>query len=344
MQKLIWLTLLSALLVCSSLFAQDHLLISEFAVTPTEGEFIEIYNPTAETVDLTNYYLTDATFSGGGTFYYQVVEGGGGGGGFADWHARFPADAMIGPGEHQTIALNGSINFNATYGVDPTYELYEDDATADGIPDMLEATAGSISGQGGLSDAGEVIILYSWDGVSDLVQDVDYVVWGDKVEAIDKTGVSIDGPDADTDSSAYTPDTPIADQTTVNTDNDADDTPHDSGMTAQRKLDFEDVETWTGGNGITGHDETSENTSFKGGIWSFNGTPTPGTRSFGKPASDSLTIADLQFLRAADIGPTAIDDSPFVGDTVTVTGIAMHHTRDIFLGNRWGGFLSDAHG
>ncbi|MFB3101119.1 MAG: lamin tail domain-containing protein, partial [Gammaproteobacteria bacterium] len=119
MQKLIWLTLLCALLVCSSVFAQDHLLITEFAVDPSSstavGEFIEIFNPTTETIDLTNYYLTDATFSGGGTFYYQIVEGGGGGGGFGDWHARFPTGATIAPGEFQTMSLPGSIDFMAQY-------------------------------------------------------------------------------------------------------------------------------------------------------------------------------------------------------------------------------------
>ncbi|MDX2342696.1 MAG: hypothetical protein QNL12_02610, partial [Acidimicrobiia bacterium] len=47
--------------------AADHLLVSEFVVTPTEGEFIEIHNPTDATIDLTDVYLTDATFAGGPT-------------------------------------------------------------------------------------------------------------------------------------------------------------------------------------------------------------------------------------------------------------------------------------
>src|SRR5437870_5090318 len=37
----------------------DHVLISEISVTPAAAEFIEIYNPTAAAVDLTNYYLSD---------------------------------------------------------------------------------------------------------------------------------------------------------------------------------------------------------------------------------------------------------------------------------------------
>ena len=345
MKKLIIVSFLVVAFAVSSLFAQDHLLITEFAVTPTSGEFIEIYNPTADSIDLTHYYITDATFANGGTFYYQIVEGGGGGGGFGDFHAQFPAGAKIGPGEYQTLALNGSANFMGEYGVEPTYELYEDDAAPDAIPDMLEATPGSINGQGGLTNSGEFIVLYYWDGVSDLVKDVDYVVWGDKAEAVDKTGVSIDGPDADTLASTYLADTPIADQYVVNADNDVDANPHDNGMTAQRRLDVEDVENWVGGNGITGHDETSENTSWKGGIWSINEPATPGYRALGKKsAADSLTIADIQFIRATDIGPTAQEDSRFLGDTLSVTGIVMNGPRELFVGARWGVFVQDERG
>ena len=99
--------------------------------------------------------------------------------------------------------MNGSDNFFAAFGVYPTYELYEDGGVADGIPDMREALPGSINGQGGLTNDGEVVILYYWDGQSDLVTDLDYVVWGDKAEAVDKTGVALDGPDAGSDPSSY---------------------------------------------------------------------------------------------------------------------------------------------
>jgi hypothetical protein len=115
--------LLAAFLV-APLAAQDHLLITEFAVTPTAGEFVEIYNPTDQTIDLSNYYLTDATFPGNPpAYYYNTVTGNGGGGTFADFNARFPAGATIAPGAYQTIALNGSNNFMTAYGVAPTYEL-----------------------------------------------------------------------------------------------------------------------------------------------------------------------------------------------------------------------------
>ncbi|MDX1517856.1 MAG: lamin tail domain-containing protein [Woeseiaceae bacterium] len=231
-------------------------LLSEIVVTPTAGEFIEIYNPTAAAIDLTDVYLTDATFAGGGTFYYNIVTGANaGGGGFADFHARFPDGASIGPGEFQTVALTGSDDFEATYGVSPDYELFEDGAAADSVSDMREALPGSINNQGGLTNSGEVVILYAWDGTSDLVQDIDYALWGDAAEAVDKTGVEIDGPDADATGSFYLPDTATGLQDVIAAGS------HASGNSFQR-VDFaEGAETQAGGNGVSGSDETSEDLS-----------------------------------------------------------------------------------
>ncbi len=243
------------------------LLLTEIVVTPTAGEFIEIVNPTAEVIDLSNVYLTDATFAGGGTFYYNIVTGAdAGGGGFSDFHARFPDGATIGAGEFQTVALAGSDDFSSEYGFDPTYELYEDGGGADAVPDMREALPGSINGQGGLSNSGEIVILYAWDGESDLVGDIDYAVWGDKAEAVDKTAVSIDGPDADGELSSYAPDTAIASQDVMLPG------AHPFGESFQRIEFAEGTETQVGGSGIMGSDETSENLSV---TWSVL-TPTPG--------------------------------------------------------------------
>jgi len=231
-------------------------LLSEMVVTPTGGEFVEIFNPTAASIDLSDVYLTDATFASGGAFYYNIVTGAGaGGGGFGDFHARFPDGASIAAGEFQTVALAGSAGYMAAYGSDPTYELFEDDTAADTIPDMREALPGSIGGQGGLTNGGEVVILYAWDGQSDLVQDIDYAVWGDKAEAVDKTGVSIDGPDADAVVTTYAADTAVALQDVISGGS------HASGDSFQR-IDFaEGAETQSGGNGLQGSDETSEDLS-----------------------------------------------------------------------------------
>jgi predicted extracellular nuclease len=236
--------------------ATDHLLISEVVVTPTSGEFVEIFNPTDTTIDLSDVYLTDATFSVGSQYYYNIVTGANaGGGGFNDFHARFPDGAIIASHEYQTMAIAGSDDFFATYGADPTYELLEDGASADGIPDMREALSGSIDAASGLSNGGEVVVLYHWDGATDLVEDLDYAVWGDKAEAVDKTGVAIDGPDPDTVATAYFNDTAIASQDVTSVAS------HIIGNSYTRIDKNEGTETMVSGNGLTGHDETSENLS-----------------------------------------------------------------------------------
>ncbi len=237
-----------------------NLLLSEIYV---EGaEFIEIYNASAtETYDLSNVYLTDATFAGGSTYYYNIVTGSNaGGGGFFDFHARFPDGASIAPGEYQTISINGSDAFVAAFSQNPTYELYEDGSSADAITDMREALAGSIatpsnsSDPSSLSNSGEVVVLYFWDGFSDLVTDMDYAVWGDKNEAVDKSGINIDGPDADSNPSTYQNETAIASQVSLSSGSPA------SGNSFSRSASMtEGMETTTGGNGINGQDETSEN-------------------------------------------------------------------------------------
>lgn len=272
------------------LFSQDHVVISEILVTPTDGEFIEIYNPTSSTVDLSNYYITDATFADDTVFYYLIVTGDGGGGDFWDFNARFPEGAQIAPSEFQTIAIPGDSTFFDEYGVLPTYELFEDStAFANDVPNMREAAEGSIaspfnsSRASGLTNSGEVVILYYWDGVSDLVKDVDYAVWGDKEEAVDKTGVRIDSnTDADTDSSDYQPDTPIASQSVIATG------AHAFGMSWQRSdPNLEVGETTTGGNGITGQDETSEDL----GAAFTQAEPTPGNPTSVELISDQIPRA-----------------------------------------------------
>ncbi len=311
--------------------AQSHLLITEFAISPTAGEFVEIYNPGPAAVDLSNYYLSDEVFNNNNN-YINVVKGG-----FtafsSDFMVKFPAGASIAPKQFLTVAFSGA-GFKTSYGKPADFEIKGDDANT------ADMTAVSVGPNAGLSNDGEVLILFHWDGQSDLVQDVDYVVWGDKAEAIDKTGVSIDGPDADTTPSTYQPDTPVAQQFVVDCENDGDPFPHDDGKTAQRRLEVEDVETWSGGNGIGGHNETSENLSWKGGIWSIHAAATPGGRALG----DSLNIADVQFKRAAEIGTTVTDDSPFRGDTLTISGVVMHGIREVFVGARWGVFMQDERG
>jgi predicted extracellular nuclease len=291
-----------------------EILLTEIVVTPTSGEFVEIYNPTGSAIDLTNVYITDAIFSPGSDFYYNIVTGAdAGGGGFGDFHARFPSGAAIPSGSYQTIAIAGSDDFFDEYGINPDYELYEDGAVADSIPDMLEALPGSINDQGGLTNGGEVVILYFWDGATDLVTDLDYALWGDKDEAVDKTGVSTDGPDGDTDTSAYLNDTSIASQDVVATG------AHGSGNSWQRDDLAEGSEIASGGNGVGGDDETSEDAS---NTW-CEASPTPGSSSnCGPPPPPPSTPATIMEIQGSD------QFSSFVGDFVETTGVVTLYTAN----------------
>ncbi len=291
--------LMSAL--ASSGFAQnDHVLISEFVVTPTAGEFIEIFNPTSKAIDLSRYYLTDDVTSNNND-YVKIVQGAAA---LAvanfDFLVKFPEGAMIGPQEVQTIAFSDTA-FQRIYGRSANYEINNSNGSvADMTPIVVRANAG-------LTNASETIVLFTWDGASDLVHDVDYVVWGNKTTAVNKSGVAIDGPDADSTASVYQNDTPVANQSVVNADNDGDSDPHDVNDSAARAT-LEVGETLTGGNGLTGHDETSENLSFAGGGWTEGNTPTPGTvpeALIKKPAYLMATLNGKQVLsnpQASGIG------------------------------------------
>ena len=294
--------------------AAPELLLTEIRVTPTEGEFVEIYNPTGATIDLANVYLTDGTFAGGSTYYYNLVTGtNAGGGGFGDFNARFPAGATIPAGAYQTIALAGSANFVTTYGMAPTYELF-DDGSVDGEQPMIEATSGSIDTAGsGLSNSGEVVILYYWDGNSDLVADLDYAVWGDKVEAVDKTGIALDGPDADADSSAFQADTPIATQDVIAGGS------HGSDDSWQRDDLAEGAEVQSGGNGTNGSNETSEDLS---NTWCA-ATPTPNAESGCAPTGGTLGFcADPATAIHSIQGSGSVFDPAF-GGTQVIEGVVV---------------------
>ncbi|MGH7598245.1 MAG: T9SS type A sorting domain-containing protein, partial [bacterium] len=271
----------------------QHLLISEICVRPAFGEFMEIHNPTESFVELNGYYLTDnANFNDNaytllveGSDFLDVQSG--------DFFIRFPDGAEIGPGEYQTVAFR-AIDFRKRYGssVNPTYEIIASDPA---VPDMnsLRPVTGAI----GFEDADEVVILLKWDSVSDLIEDVDYVVWGrftpivekngsfkdekqlaarlaaDPLDiAVNKTGIGIDGVDSNAVRSYYDNETvdlqqrPVAGQAHVLLK---------SWQRRPAPREFDELNA--GGNGISGHDETSENLAraFK------QAKPTPNRRAKG---------------------------------------------------------------
>jgi hypothetical protein len=267
-----WLTgaaltaLILPLLMVSVSFADpaDHLIISELMImtrspASTFGSpFVAITNPTAGDLDLSDVYLTDGT-TAPSAFYYNIALGnltaanpGGGNGG--DFHARFPAGFVLPAGETLVISLKGSTEFVSAYGRTPDFELFEDSPVPDNVPELREAFPGSINAGplGGtnipvLSDVAESLVLYSWDGSSDQVIDLDYVMWGTNPSPrVDKTGVTIGA-------HTYLADTAVASQEPVAA----------VGPTFRhsfrRVSTDEGTETLTGGNGLNGHDETSEN-------------------------------------------------------------------------------------
>ncbi len=291
--------LLAGGLVADAALAQtDHLVLSKVLVKarPNPGfgsEYVAITNPTAATVDLSAYHLADVMQVGNGYWELVLGHGWGGGGSQGDFNARFPDGAQLAAGQTVVVAFEGSTLFQSQFGILPDYELFEDGGLPDGVPELVETHPGSIGiGLGntgsnaapstGWLDDEESLVLYHWDGVSDLVQDVDYLTWGGENERVDKTGRVADGPDADEDTSAYLNDTPRASQSpmTVGTFQEAN----------VRSDDAETGETGAGGNGLTGHDETSEPLAT---TWIIDADLTPPVDGGERLATPVLTAAAL---------------------------------------------------
>jgi len=219
--------IVSLLVLMSSLMAQDHLLISEIQTNPKDHSFIEIYNPTGQTVSLDNYYLADYN-----TYYRMVANS------YTsdsrDFMVRFPAGSSIAGGQVLVVAVKGG-TFETQYGFAPDYEIIAESGATD-----MEILA--FGAQGEISRTSEMLILFEWDGASDLVRDVDYFIWGTSTSTFtDKSGVSIDGPDADTNMSLYLNDTPVDSQNAP--------TAPAFGKSLERAGTTESAETADGGNG-----------------------------------------------------------------------------------------------
>jgi uncharacterized protein len=232
--------------------AASTLLLTEVVLTPNTGEFIEVHNPTGASVDLSNYYVTDVP-----TYFRlpagtQTVD-------TSDFLGRFPAGASIAAGATITVAVDTATNYQLRYGVLPTYSLNGGTMIVQGV--------GTLN----LTNTGEPIVLFYWDGTTDLVEDCDIVIAGVPTAGnalVNKTAIAVEGPDADALPSAY-----ALDAQTIPTT-----TPPGSGVSMKRILLEAGHEIQAGtGNGIDGHDETSEEI---GTTWdSTYSAPTPGATS-----------------------------------------------------------------
>ena len=211
----------------------DHLVFSEIVITPSEAEFVKITNPTANDIGLTNYYLTDGTDISNGKFYYQLTGGlnywSGSG---SDFICRFPLGYTLSAGTSVTISLRDSSTYANYFGENADLTL------ADDLLDAVDGISTKGSNAAKLGNSAETLILFYWDGSSATVQDVDYLLWGNNSFGIDKSGVS-----------GYTSDTPAASQSYL---------PVHSVDEKLVRISDEGSENQTEGNGITGHDETSE--------------------------------------------------------------------------------------
>ncbi|MBT4034845.1 MAG: hypothetical protein HOB84_08830 [Candidatus Marinimicrobia bacterium] len=219
--------------------AVDHLLINEVVLQPSAGEYILISNPTAGSINLSDYYLTDGTDKANGKYYYNLPSGiDYWSGSSTDFIVRFP-DTTISAGGSLILSMARNSDYETTYGASPDLSLKDN---------MLDAVDGTSTIGGSpnvkLDNTSESLILFHWDGVSSTVEDVEYLVWGtDSTTAstytLDKSPVA-----------GYAADTPVENQSFMET--------HVDGFKLIRNGE-EGTEVSSGGNGITGHDETSEN-------------------------------------------------------------------------------------
>ena len=213
----------------------DHLVFSEVVLTPSDGEYVQITNPTANDIDMSDYYLTDAT-DGSGNAYYNLPSGSGywSGSGF-DFICRFPAGYSLAAGASMKVSLRDNESYVNTYGESADLSLNED---------LLDAINGS-STKGNastpkLDNTSEILVLFYWDGTSATVKDVDYLLWGGNSYGIDKSAVT-----------GYQSDTPVSSQSFMPV--------HATNEKLIRAENAgEGSESQSSGNGITGHDETSE--------------------------------------------------------------------------------------
>lgn len=230
--------------------AATHVLLSEVMLAPTGAEFIEITNPTGSAVDLSTYYLADT-----GDYWQTPLGSASYKPKSSDFVAHFPAGTTIAPGGVTTMAIGTAQAFHNFTNIAPDFSL------ADGTM-VTPYAVGSVS----LTDAGEIVVLFQWDGSSPVVADVDMLLVGSGAGSangiVSKSG-SAQG------SGQY--------QADANTLPAQTKTPA-SGLSTKRIAIEGAHETHGGagvGNGITGDDETTEDTTV---TWDSTFTsPTPGS-------------------------------------------------------------------
>ncbi|MCA9751077.1 MAG: Ig-like domain-containing protein [Gemmatimonadetes bacterium] len=286
--------------------AVDHLLITEFANTPTAGEFVEIFNPTGDTILLDDFYLTDMVFYGNATGtppfdnpgnYWHLADGSLSTDGF-DFCVKFPDGTTMTPGQTLVVSISDGAGCSASWGGAPVdFQLPR--GTPPSVTEMVDAGLlhlgrSTVGASAGLTNGREVLILFRWDGDSELVEDVDIVQWsdsgpvgtGNNTISPCKTGITVGA-------STYRDDTLPGQQEVV--------LPHEFGFTNSRFAYEETGETLTGGNGVTGHDETSEPYST---TWVRSSPATPGSPGpYGPPVITAAEATAVDRIRVTFSSP-----------------------------------------
>ena len=228
------------------------LLLSEVVVQPTTAEYVEIYNASDTPADLTHVYIADYAD------YFQITSGAGNPGN-SDFRLRFPLGATLEAGAYAVVSLKPAADFEAAYGSAPDYDI--------------DAMSGAKTASSGLSNGDEMLVLFTWDNASSFVYDLDYVVWGNTSDAMDKSAELL-----------YFTETAPGDQ-------DPAEAPNSDGEALSRCDADEGTEKPSSGNGLDGADETSEPLSL---TWAVE-TPSPGAASACSDTDGPLDAAAVDF-------------------------------------------------
>jgi len=263
-----------ALALTLAMPAHAHLLLTEVGYDPVDetgatGEFVEILNPGTAAVSLANVWLVNDPEA------YPLLVNGPIASGITlnDFVYRFPPIALD-PGRVIVVCHDSDAFLAEHFGGGPLSDFtgqpgqpllveITDDGEGDGVPAMI-GWGSNPTGTLSMANNGECVGLATWDGVSDRVQDIDWVCWLTLAYLPDKDfdyPFGIDGPDPDLDPSFFPNDAGSAVA--------APDAPQ--GSSVHRTSLAETGEVASGGNGLSGHDETTEDWSS----WVV-AAPTPG--------------------------------------------------------------------
>ena len=118
---------LSYVFLLSHLISADHLVFSRITITPINAEFISIFNPTDEDIELSNYYITDHVV--GNNSYYNLPTGDNYwsesvANTTTDFIAKFPS-ISIASNDSLVLGLHTSDLFESYYGYSPDIALWK---------------------------------------------------------------------------------------------------------------------------------------------------------------------------------------------------------------------------